>query len=399
MEEKKVLLITQYFPPDITAAAFRLVDMYEALNRENFKVTVITSLPQKAQLEEIQEDTNVFRVKLKKIKQKRKIFYIFNYLQFMIKVLYIGIFTLKKEKFDYIIVTSPPIFVGLAGIIISKIRNIVLISDIRDLWPESILVNGILKKSSVIYKIFKKMEILLYNYSNKITCVSKEMKKYITKQEINDEKISVLYNGVSEKYINYHNKLFYTKSFSENSTFKIMYAGNIGIYQNLDMIIQLNQYLFNKNEKQKYEFVLIGEGIERKSLEEKARKLGMSNVKFLGPKTKEDVISLLNNADALFLPLVEDKILEKTIPSKLFDYLLHNKPIITNISGEGKEILDKLQIGIYFKASSVENLYKALNYLNSNYNLLESNARENNHYVKNNYNRIKSFREFCKTLN
>src|SRR5699024_2127857 len=271
---KKVLLISQYFLPDINAASYRVNDLYKALKRQNYEVAVITAYPQKSAVEEIKYSNNIHRIRLDKVNKKSFINYIQNYFGFMFKSIFYSLFRLKHEKYDYVIVTSPPLFVALGGLVISFFKRAKLIVDIRDIWPDSAVSAGMLRSNGLLYKITKWIEKLIYKKSDIITCVSKPMSTYII-DESNHQNVNILYNGISPDVENYNHKSL-KQSISTNSMISISYAGNIGIVQNMNIIIEVAKQLIEED----YEFNIVGDGIERKSLEKKAKQLKLNNVIF-----------------------------------------------------------------------------------------------------------------------
>src|SRR5699024_7733548 len=116
---KKVLLISQYFLPDINAASYRVNDLYKAIKRQNYEVSVITAYLKKSEVEEIKYTNNIHRIRLDKVNKKSFINYIQNYFGFMFKSIFYSLFRLKHEKYDYVIVKSLPLFVALVGVVIS----------------------------------------------------------------------------------------------------------------------------------------------------------------------------------------------------------------------------------------------------------------------------------------
>lgn len=390
---KKVLLLSQYFIPDINAASFRIYDLYTALIKEKYDVTVVTAYPQKSVVEDIKQSRNIHRIKIEKVQKKSFLNYLRNYFGFMFKSIYHVLFKLRKEKYDYIIVTSPPLFVALGGYIISIFKRSKMILDIRDIWPDSAVAAGMLKKGGFLYYVSKKIERFLYNKSFAISCVSKPMKEYILKESNNDN-IHVLYNGITPSLVDKDKDLQF-KFRKEKGKISVGYAGNIGIAQNLDIVLSAARIL----PADKFEFIIIGDGIERKRLELEAIEKKINNIVFTGPLTKKDAMKKLEEMDVLFFSLIESSTFNKTIPSKLFDYMLSNKPIITSISGEGRKILKSTGSALFFNPNSPESLAGILNEYNSNRHIYDSASKHNRLFVINNYNREKIFRDFYKKIN
>lgn len=379
----KVLIVSQYFFPDITAAAFRAHDLYNFLKENGIEVDVLTTYPHKSNVEDVPCD-RVFKTHIFPLKNKGVFFYLLHYLSFMIKAIFLS-FKLSR-RYDYVFTISPPLFVGLAGYIIAKIKRAYVILDIGDLWPDSAVAAGKFTAESSFYKIGRQMEIFLYTHADLITCVAKPMRSAIQKmiqkredikkvggiftQVTPPEKVHVIYSGPTKAEVDRAialSTLYSIDRTFEKNTRNIYYAGNIGSVQNLDILIQAAEKL-SKRGTEGVAFKLIGEGVERQRLENYVSKKELKNVAFLGLKSREETSRILHeDADILYLSLTSDPTLEKTIPSKLFDYLLLNRPILFGIEGEGKEILENTGACVYFKPGNADALSEATQRLLDNY--------------------------------
>lgn len=392
---KKVLVISQYFLPDINAASYRMADLYAALQKLQMDTTVVTAYPQKFAVEEVKEEKNIHRIQLAKVTKKSFFSYLNNYFGFMFKVIFYCLFRLRKEKFDYIIVTSPPLFVAFSGVVVAFFKRTKLIVDIRDIWPDSAVSAGMLKRNGLLHRLTKWLEKLIYRRARKITCVSQPMKADIYEKS-SHRQIHVLYNGVSPESFQRESDCLLPVTSSKKIT--IGYAGNIGIVQNMDILLQVAKMLHENNEAESYEFLIIGDGIERKRLESEVKRLGLNNITFTGTLTKEDTLERLTQVDCLFFSLIADPVFETTIPSKLFDYLLSNKPLITSIKGEGRDILTERGCALFFAPDSPESLLQALHSYKQNKEQLDKLALHNRQYVIENFNREAIFIEFLQDL-
>jgi glycosyltransferase involved in cell wall biosynthesis len=324
-------VITQYFKPDITAAAFRMSDLYDNLSQRNdVDLDLITTCPHKTKgdIATDEEKDNIYRIKLPNIENSFLLKYLVEYIYFSLLVIF-KYFKIKKNKsYDYIFFSSPPLFIFFPAFFISLISKAKLITDIRDLWPDSVVVANVITKNSIIYKMFKKLENLTYKKSDHIFTVSESMKDYISK---NNKNVTVIYNGISNEEIEFKKKL---PRYSKNNKAKIdiYYAGNIGIMQDLKFILRA----FNKKRelRDKFNLKLIGDGSKKKEIERYIEKNNLTNVELLGQFPKEKTLEILNkNADVLLINLLENELFEMAIPSKLFDYLLLNKPLLIGLKG------------------------------------------------------------------
>lgn len=394
---KKILVISQYFRPDITAAAFRIADLYTALKNNNLDVDVITTYPHKSDITEFNEkEEHILRVNINRKFNNKFIKYLYEYFYFMIMSIFKS-FKFKTKKYDYVFVTSPPIFIFISGFIVSKIKKSKIILDVRDIWPGSAVSAGMIEEDGIIYRLIEKLEVFMYKKSDIILCVSENMKEHICNY-VEDSKVTVVYNGVSNRDIQNVMKINSSKEndVKVNAKKKIYYAGNIGLVQNLEILIDV--FIKNKSLHEKYEIHFIGDGAERNILESLVKENNLEkSIFFKGSMSKEKTIEYMSlDADVLFFSLKSDKVLDKTIPSKLFDYLMFNKPIIYGINGEGKDILHKLNCGLAF--SDEESLKQALHNIYDSYELYKNNSCDNLNYVKNNFNRIEAFENMIKLL-
>ncbi|MGC9000977.1 glycosyltransferase family 4 protein [Caldisericum sp.] len=389
-EGKKVLLLTQYFFPDITAASFRMYELYKYLRKKDFKVIVVTSYPHRVETDELEPLEDVFRVKVNFPSYKNKLKYIYYYLEFVLKSLYL-ILAHRAFGASVIIVSSPPIFVAIEAFVISKIFHKKFLLDIRDLWPDSIADLKKIRKTSFIYSFLKKIEIYLYRNADYVFCVSNPMKEYI--EEYN-KKVVVIYNGITiSEYSKYCKKEFNNKVIQNRKPLRLIYAGNIGMAQDLNFLFNAAEQFHNE-----LEVFLIGSGLNKDVYEQQAQVQGILNIHFLPPMRRADLLEFIEeNSDALLLTVNDGFAFEKTIPSKVFDYLLLNKPIIYHLKGEGKEILEQSKCGVYFELFS-ESFIGAIRTLKENYSNLLLRAFENNCNILKDFLREKQFQKIEKIL-
>jgi len=387
---RKILFLSQYFPPDITAAAFRVSETAKIINdKKNWKVEILTAEPHRTK----EENANnkkfgypVIRAPIRKLSEGVTLNYLLHYVSFMLSSILWGIIK-TKSKYDYLITSSPPLFIGISGWILSKIKRAKFILDIRDIWPDSAVSTERISKGGFLYKVGKKMEFFLYKKADLITCVSTPMKEYI--EEHAENNVTVLYNG------------FFTElgeksgeKTKENETYTITYLGNFGHAQEISTVIKTAEKIDNKNIK----FLLIGEGVKRKELEKEVTQKKINNVEFKDPLPKEKTFKYMLSSSALLINLKDSKTFEKTIPSKVFDYMYANKPILFGIKGEGKKILSSISGNIFFEPSNPESLREAVNKLIENYTFYKKNAIDNRKLLFEKYTREAMVDKLLKTI-
>ena len=190
--------------------------------------------------------------------------------------------SIRLPKPDVYIASSPSLFTGLGGVIISKLYGKPLILDIRDIWPESAIELGelTLTFSKNIGFILQRM---IYSNSNAfLVAVPGFSKHLLSKNYLSGKKIIPLLNGVSDEFINKGEIV--SKLFSD--TINLIYAGNIGLAQDFETIIQAAKLLGNK-----YNFIIIGDGILKKKVLKSINDLNIENVIIKNPMTKKELMN------------------------------------------------------------------------------------------------------------
>lgn len=392
---KNILIISQYFSPDVTAAAFRMSETAELLQDWGYKVRVLTAKPHKsnAQDKSIFDEKNVVRVSISELSGRKARSYLRHYLSFMFNSFFGGLFRIR-DRIDYVIATSPPLFVGLSGWLIAKFKRAGFVLDIRDIWPDSAVGTGHIRKQSLVYKVGKVLEGFIYHRADIITCVSNKMKEYIQGYLRKDVPVLVLYNGLSNKFLGNLDVGAENNNVAVDE-FIISYIGNFGYAQNLDLVIEVVEKLRHKNLK----FVLIGEGTVKNNILEQVKQKNLKNINLKESCSKEKAFKAMLQSQALFFMLnKESDAFKRTIPSKVFDYLWANKPILFGIEGEGKEILGSLSGNLYFDAADAGSFINSVTKLYENYNFYKINAEENRDFVLKNFTREKMVERLAKYL-
>lgn len=360
----RILVISQFYKPDITAAAFRISDFVDFLRAEGHDVLVVTTHPFKSVVEEydFSNEMGTVRVRISAVKKKGFIGYLKHYFSFMFKSMWAA-WKNRKWNYDIIFVSSPPLFVGYAGVWLKRILRKPLFIEIRDIWPDTAVAAGQLGDKGMSYRISRHIEKVIYKKATEIAAVSVPMSKYI--KEIRGSDVEVCYNGVPENKINEFREIEENKP---SGQYTLGYLGNIGLCQGIEDLVEAAKVI---KEKEIHNIIIqvIGEGAQKESLTEKAKDLELTTIiKFDGPFSKGKVEKLVfNDIDILFLNLKSHPVFEKTIPSKVFDYLLYRRPVLYGIEGEGRQIFDDLGIGERYGSGNAEELVDNLLKISENY--------------------------------
>ena len=260
-------------------------------------------------------------------------------------------------KPDVILASSVHPLTLLAGIKIAKKYNVPCICEIRDLWPETIVQYGTLKKNSLVAKLLYKGEKWLYNKADKLIFTIPGGKDYVEEIGLSSSKVRYINNGVDlEEYNKNKEEFIYSDEHLDNpSTFKILYTGSMGVANELTYLVQAAEKVQEKG-IDNIQFILFGNGSQRGKLKEYVQNKGLTNIVFKEKVEKKFIPNILSRSDL-------NVFTGKHIPlykyglslNKLFDYIASGKPTLSNIES-GYDILVKHDCGKSVKGGSVEAL-------------------------------------------
>jgi len=236
-------------------------------------------------------------------------------------------------KPDVILASSVHPLTLLAGIKIAKKYNVPCICEIRDLWPETIVQYGTLKKNSLVAKLLYKGEKWLYNKADKLIFTIPGGKDYVEEIGLSSSKVRYINNGVDlEEYNKNKEEFIYSDEHLDNpSTFKILYTGSMGVANELTYLVQAAEKVQEKG-IDNIQFILFGHGSQREKLKEYVQNKGLTNIVFKEKVEKKFIPNILSKSDL-------NVFTGKHIPlykyglslNKLFDYIASGKPTLSNM--------------------------------------------------------------------
>ena len=349
---KRIMLITQWFDPEPT---FKGLLFAKELVSRGFEVEVITGFPNypggnlyegyplKLIQKEVIDGVLVTRVPLFPSHDKSKIGRIFNYLSFSFSSLIYGLFFSKRA--DVIYAYHPPLTVGISALIIKLFRRLPLVLDIQDMWPDTLKATGMINNSFLLGFISKLCN-LIYSCVTKIVVLSPGFRDLLVDRGVPEKKIEIIYNWADEKVLRIKNDNM-PQEFEGIKGFKVLFAGNVGQAQGLNVILEAALIL--KDNLPKIHFLILGQGLQLDDLKRQAKELGLDNVHFIPAVDLKKVGSFLGFADALLIHLNSDPLFKITIPGKTQAYMSVGKPIIMGVSGDASNLVTQADCGVCFK--------------------------------------------------
>jgi glycosyltransferase involved in cell wall biosynthesis len=292
-----------------------------------------------------------------------------------------------KGKFDLVLVTSPPLFVGVTGYLLSRIKGIPMVFEVRDLWPESAIDTGVLTNRWVI-KLALAFESFIYEKSSKINVLTPAFKIILEQRKnVPRDKILLIPNAadfsLSDELQLEFDRAQFRKDHDFDSRFVITYVGAHGVANNLDQLLDAADSLTDT----KVLFLLIGQGMEKARLKEKAQQMKLGNVMFLDSVPKKEVFKYILASDMGVSVLKKVETFKTVYSNKTFDYFSCKKPVLMAIDGISRELIEKAKAGVYVEPENTQAYVSTIrDYLNNPQRLKEEG--ENGYrFAKANYDR------------
>ena len=402
----KLLILTQYYPPEIGAPQNRLHELAVRLKAAGMEIDVLTALPnyprmeimngyenRKNRYEEI-DGIPVHRSWIYVTKSKGIFSRLLIYFSFVWSSYWKG---RKMKKYDYLLVESPPLFLGYSAMALSKKLKAKLIFNVSDLWPESAEKLGIVT-NKIALNLAYKLEAKCYRQAFLITGQTQGIVDNI-RARFPYKKVYWLPNGVDVSF--YNPSQIQPGNFRDINGFSkeeilFFYGGIIGHAQGLEVILNAANLL---RENSKIQFILQGSGPEKETLIALKQTLNLTNVHFLEPVSKKEMPSILKSIDIALVPLKNLTLFKGAIPSKVFEALAMEVPLLLGVDGEARNhFIEKGKAGLFFQPENADELAKKALFLAEN--LVErlemgKNARR---YVTENFDREKIANDFMRQL-
>ena len=257
-------------------------------------------------------------------------------------------------------ISSTPPIQGAMAAMVKKRTGIPIVYNLQDIFPDSLVGTGLAKKGGILWKIGRKIEDFTYRNVDKIIVISQDFKRNIMAKGVPEEKIEVIYNWVDENAVinidRKDNVLFDRYGLNRNK-FYITYCGNIGLTQNMDMLMDVAQELSAEKDIQ---FVLVGEGAYKKNVEQTIKEKGITNVTLLPFQPYKEISHVFSLGDA-GLVISKPGVGENSVPSKTWSIMSAERPVIASFDeNELKTIIEDNRCGIFTKAGDKDAFKQAI---------------------------------------
>lgn len=391
----RILYFTQYYPPEVGATQTRAHEMAAYLTEQGHHVTIITEVPNHpsgvippayhGRLSERRLENGIDVLRLWVWASPEKTFK--SRMRFYLS--YMGIAALAgaliRGKYDLVYATSPPLFVGAAGLAAAAVRRIPFIFEVRDLWPESAVALGELSGKRAI-KAAEALEGLLYRRAAQVVAVTQGIYDRLLERRVECDKLALVPNGANTEHFRFlpDERAALRTQLGLRDKFVVMYAGIHGIAQGLETLLQTASLLQDSPDIQ---IVFIGEGPRKAALAQLLADMNLQNVTMLPEVPSSKIPSYLSAADCTIVPLRDEPLFRGALPSKMFESWACERPIVLSVAGEARRVLEQANAGIACRPEDPADMARAIRALRDNPAVAEEMGKSGRAFVLTNYSR------------
>lgn len=347
----RIALLTQYYKPEMGAPQNRLYEMMTGLEALGNEVCVVTGMPNyptgkifdgyrsRFSMTEKIDGIEIRRYWLSASNSSKVLPRIWNMISFSITSFF-SIGFLRKRKVDVLVVETPPLVLCITAYLITRLLGIRLVTNVSDLWPLSAKELGAISGDGMIYRMLERLERFIYRKSALCIGQSAQITEYMARHGAKD--VYLFRNGVDPSR-------FENVPHQETGAFRIVYAGLLGFAQGIYDICR------NINFKDLgVEFHIYGAGGEQELIESYLGTCGDRGIFFHGKVGRDEIPSVLAQADATLIPLVKNIL--GAVPSKIYESMAAGVPMVFSGEGEGEAIVREYDLGWVCRTRDYESM-------------------------------------------
>jgi colanic acid biosynthesis glycosyl transferase WcaI len=371
-----ILFLADNFPPERNAQASLVYERACYWVKWGAQVTVLTCAPNfpegkvypgyRNRWHQVEEISGIRVVRLKTFiaANSGHMRRILDYLSFLVAAVVAGLF---ERRPDVIVATSPQFFAAVGGWMLASLRRLPFVMEVRDLWPDSIVAVGAMKRN-IALKWIEKLELLLYRKAAAVIVLTPAFRENLLSRAVPAEKVHVILSGVD---LDRYSPVPRNHSLAEQwgmqpGDFVLGYIGTLGMAHGLKNVLDAAELVSDPD----ILFLLVGTGQQREELVAEAQRRGISNVLFVPAQPKEWIRDFWGLCDVSLVHLRDTPLFQTVIPSKIFESMGMGLPIlIAAPKGQASGIVENEQVGCWVPAESPQALATAATELKNDCNL------------------------------
>ncbi len=406
----RILLIHQFFLKDDEGGGSRWNEMSRVWTEAGHEVTVLAGMvhymggktqkhPGKRRFSPyFQQNINrsgvrVIRCHVSKSYHTNFLGRLWAYFSFTFSSIGAGI-RLAKGRYDVIVVTSPPLFVGITALVLSWLKRTPFVFEVRDLWPESAIDTGVLTNKTII-KFAYWFEGFVYKKAKFINVLTPAFREVlISKKKIPAKKIIFIPNAadfvLSEEVMGNFDAEAFRREHYLVDKFVITYVGAHGVANHLVQVLDTAELLRDTNVL----FLLIGDGMQKKDLVAEAQRRGLTNVRFVDAVPKQEVFKYILASEMGTSVLKKVDTFKTIYSNKTFDYFSCQKSVLMAIDGVSRELVEAANAGIFVEPENPVDFAAKVRFYLKNPELLKQQGENGYRYAREHFDREKLALQF-----
>ena len=348
----RLLVVTHYFPPEVGATQTRLFEVTRSLARRGHEVAVVAPfphyptgrIPPEYRSRFVTRDTadgvRIVRTWVYAVPNRDVVKRVVDYASFGVTSLAGAI---PAGAVDVVFAETPPLFPGLSAYAISRLKGCPYVCNVADRWVASAAALGALRNRSAI-RTGAALERFVYEKAARVTTVTHGIREALAAAGVPEDRLELIPNGVDTTFFRPDvDGSEWRSRFGGPSGFVALYAGNHGLAQGLETVVDAAARLRSRTE---IRFVFVGDGAVKEQLRQLVVRSELTNVAFFAPQPREQMPAVLAAADICLVPLKAAEPFDAAVPSKLFEAMAAARPVLLSAAGEAAALVERADAGV-----------------------------------------------------
>ncbi len=299
---------------------------------------------------------------------------VLNFISFMFSSFIAG---LGVKDVDLVWGTTPPLFQGVTALMLSRIKGIPFLFEVRDLWPAFAIAVGVLRNRSLIMAS-EWLEKFLYQRANALVINSPGFRSHVESK--GGKRVYLVPNGSDVTMFHPESRgETFRIEYNLDHKFVVLYAGAHGISNDLNTLLEAAEQLRDIDD---LSIVLLGDGKEKDNLQSRAVAMHLSNVCFIDPVPKVKMADAIAAADACVAILKPIELYKTVYPNKVFDYMAAGRPVILAIDGVIRSVVEEAHAGVAVPPGNPKALADAIRILAGDRNMIKQLGQDGRNFVE-----------------
>lgn len=389
----RILFVSHYFPPEVNAPASRTHEHARRWVADGHAVTVVTCVPNHPRGEIFPGYRNrlLQEERVDGIRVIRPWTYVtanegflkrtLSYVSFAVGAV---LASFRAGRPDVVVATSPQFFAGIAGAVIAALKRRPFVLEVRDLWPDSIVQLGQLRRGRLV-RFLEWVEIRLYRSADGVVVNTRAFIEHIAARGIPRDRIELVYNGIDcAMFAPRPRDAELLARHGLADRWLVAYIGTLGLAHGLVTVLDTAERLRGERD---VTFLFIGDGADRVHLEAEAARRGLDNVRFLGLLPRSEVPPWIASIDCLLVMLRDLPVFETVIPSKIFELCAQERPVVLAAKGEIRRLVEEAKAGFVVDPEDADQLAAAIREVRGRPEEVAARARAGREWVEASFQR------------